>query len=83
MSSSASAVIKARPGSPMSATRPRIRRECCPVEIEQGLHELAGLVAGGWIGKPLEVFNQGLEVLDPAPGFGIGWGRVCHDKSPA
>ena len=71
-----------RPGSPISATRPEQPRQRRPVEVQQGLDKLAGLVARGGIGQSLEVVDQGLDVLDPAPGFGIWCGNACHGSSP-
>ena len=41
------------------------------VKVEKRLHQLARLVAGGRIGQSLEVVDQRLEVLDPAPDFGF------------
>ena len=53
-----------------------------PVEIQEGLHEFAGLLARDGVGESLEILDQGLEMLDSALRFAIRCGRVGHNKSP-
>ena len=53
------------------ARRPRRRwpsevRQAAPVEVEEGLHDLAGLRLRGRVGEALDLLEQGLEPLEPA-----------------
>ena len=45
-------------------------RDRCAVKVEQRLHQLARLFTSGRVGQSLEIVDQRLEVLDPAPDFG-------------
>ena len=74
--------ISARPGSPSLGDPLEEPRQGRAVEVEERLHQLPGLGAGGRIGESLEVLDQRLEALELAPDFGFV-GRAHDDCSQA